>query len=193
VREIGLGQRRGGGYREEGCGDRHQNAVISSTVFRTVSHHFTPWADPSRHGGSMKGLWMVFVRSSVSSFRRPYRSGPSSKRLVSRLNLLQIRHRTPARNESYADDTCAPIMQPAPCGATHDKLTQRIRFVTECALLPRARSFVCHRQATVQNVPAGSRSGLFSTGYSAVPTRDSVLERTRFLHANRDPLRLKTL
>src|SRR5260370_35100380 len=27
------------------------------------------------------------------------------------------------RNASNADDTWAPLMQPAPCGATHDKLT----------------------------------------------------------------------
>src|SRR6185437_9237149 len=51
-----------------------------------------------------------------------------SKRLCSRLNLLQTRCRTPARNDSYADDIGAPIMQPAPCGATHDKLTQRPPF-----------------------------------------------------------------
>src|SRR5438874_3286007 len=31
--------------------------------------------------------------------------------------------RTPARHGSNADDTYAPIMQPAPCGTTHDKLT----------------------------------------------------------------------
>lgn len=29
----------------------------------------------------------------------------------------------PASNDSYADDTRGPLMQPAPCGATHDKLT----------------------------------------------------------------------
>src|SRR5262245_60061274 len=27
-----------------------------------------------------------------------------------------------------ADDTCAPFMQPAPCGTTHDKLTSNYRF-----------------------------------------------------------------
>src|SRR6201999_2632667 len=59
VGRIGLGQRRGRGDREEGCGDRHQNAVISSTVFRTVSHHFTPWAEPSRHGRSLDGLCQI--------------------------------------------------------------------------------------------------------------------------------------
>jgi hypothetical protein len=30
---------------------------------------------------------------------------------------------TPARNDSYADGTCAPLKRPAPRGATHDKLT----------------------------------------------------------------------
>src|SRR3954470_9720751 len=30
---------------------------------------------------------------------------------------------TPARDDSYADDTRAPLMQPARRGATHDKLT----------------------------------------------------------------------
>src|SRR5215217_677678 len=31
--------------------------------------------------------------------------------------------RTPVRHGSNADDTYAPLMQPAPCGTTHDKLT----------------------------------------------------------------------
>src|ERR1035437_9177936 len=31
----------------------------------------------------------------------------------------------PARNDSYADDTRTPVMQPAPRGATHDKLTSK--------------------------------------------------------------------
>jgi hypothetical protein len=47
---IGLSQCRGRGYREEGCGYRDQDAVKSSTVLRTVTHHFTPWAEPFRHG-----------------------------------------------------------------------------------------------------------------------------------------------
>src|SRR6202042_1764561 len=99
----------------------------------------------------------------------------SSKRLVSRLNLLQTLCRTPARNDSYADVTCAPIMQPAPCGATHDKLTQRIRFVTECALLPRARPFVCHRQATVQNVPCGQPIRIFPGSLFDCPNKGIAL------------------
>src|SRR5437763_4114559 len=36
--------------------------------------------------------------------------------------------RTPARHGSNADDTYAPIMQPAPCGTTHDKLTSNYPF-----------------------------------------------------------------
>src|SRR5260221_7398710 len=32
---------------------------------------------------------------------------------------------TPARSDSYADDTRAPVMQPAPRGAAHDKLTSK--------------------------------------------------------------------
>src|SRR4029077_3378297 len=61
------------------------------------------------------------------------------------------------RNASNADDTWAPLMQPAPCGATHDKLTSNahtfafgLRVHSGCAVLPRSGTFVCHRQATVQ-------------------------------------------
>ena len=36
--------------------------------------------------------------------------------------------RTPARHGSNADDTYAPLMQPAPCGTTHDKLTSNYPF-----------------------------------------------------------------
>src|SRR6266849_769342 len=32
---------------------------------------------------------------------------------------------TPARNDSYADDTWPPLLRPAPPGATHDKLTSK--------------------------------------------------------------------
>src|SRR5258708_40366622 len=32
---------------------------------------------------------------------------------------------TPACNDSYADGTWAPLLQPAPLGATHDKLTSK--------------------------------------------------------------------
>src|ERR1700690_661504 len=49
------------------------------------------------------------------------------------------------------DDTRAPLMQPAPRGATHDKLTvKRLVACNGCLLLPRVPRFVCHRRATVQ-------------------------------------------
>src|SRR3954463_7181226 len=62
-----------------------------------------PWAKLPRHGT------VVRYHSSQLAQKAPASTGC----LVG----------TPARNDSYADDTCAPMVQLAPCGASHDKLT----------------------------------------------------------------------
>ena len=66
-----------------------------------------PWAKLPRHGT------VVRYRSSQLARKAPASIGSVG---------------TPARNDSNADDTCAPFMQPAPCGATHDKLTSNNPF-----------------------------------------------------------------
>src|SRR6185437_12242367 len=88
-----------------------------------------------------------------------------SKRLCSRLNLLQTLCRTPARNDSSADDIGAPIMQPAPCGATHDKLTQRPPFRDGI------RAFATRATLCLSPPSHGSKCSC-RPSYSPVPTRD---------------------
>ena len=61
-----------------------------------------PWAKLPRHGTVVK---------------------VSSSRLAREAPARSVLSRTPARHGSNADDTYAPLMQPAPCGTTHDKLT----------------------------------------------------------------------
>src|SRR5262252_8640215 len=46
--------------------------------------------------------------------------------------------------------TRAPVLQPAPHGATHDKLTSGKILRNGLCFLPRASAFVCHRQDTVR-------------------------------------------
>ena len=124
---IGLRQCRGRGHREEGRRDSHQHAVISSTVRRTVTHRHTPWAKLPRHGTVLDGFGTAVA---------PYSFAKAPALLFG--SNIQQRHwfaservpdlsrvATPARNDSYADGTCAPLMRPAPRGATHDKLTSK--------------------------------------------------------------------
>ena len=122
-------QGRGRGNREERCRDSHQHAVKASTVRRTVTHRHTPLGELPRHGT------VVRYRSSQLAREAPASSGSVG---------------TPAHNDLNADDTCAPFMQPAPCGTTHDKLTSNNPLAFGSAVLPRHPPFVCHLQATVQ-------------------------------------------
>src|SRR5689334_3656369 len=46
--------------------------------------------------------------------------------------------------------SCAPVLQPAPHGATHDKLTSGKILRNGLCFLPRAAAFVCHRHDTVR-------------------------------------------
>src|SRR3954470_9891493 len=92
-----------------------------------------PWAKLPRHGTVVRYRWSQLAREA------PARS---------------VLSRTLGRYGSNADDTCAPLMQPAPCGTTHDKLTSTARLHSGIAFLPRPPPFVCHRQATVRKLPS---------------------------------------
>src|SRR4051812_26966791 len=92
-----------------------------------------PWAKLPRHGTVARYRWSQLAREA------PARS---------------VLSRTLGRYGSNADDTCAPLMQPAPCGTTHDKLTSTARLHSGIAFLPRPPPFVCHRQATVRKLPS---------------------------------------
>ena len=161
---TGLRQCRGRGHREEGRRDSHQHAVISSTVLRTVTHRHTPWAKLPRHGTvlDISSAIALSLQAPALLFEATFSNAWFAlKRL--------FRVATPARNDSYADGTCAPLMQPAPRGATHDKLTSSNPFATYCALLPRSLPFVCHCQATVQMFRKAAVFGLFASRTPAAP------------------------
>src|ERR1700731_3282665 len=92
----------------------------------------------------MEQFWLVHHSSRGSAGLIGFEAHSSNVLQISKLG-------TPVRHDSYADDTRAPLMQPAPRGATHDKLTaKRLPACSGCLLLPRASRFVCHRRATVQ-------------------------------------------
>src|SRR4029077_12089184 len=81
------------------------------------------------------------------------------------------------RNASNADDTWAPLMQPAPCGATHDKLTSNTHTLhSSCAVLPRSGTFVCHRQATVRMFWESEMFPRFSALPPGPPQSSQVLQ-----------------
>src|SRR6202158_6397152 len=60
---------------------------------------------------------------------------------------------TPARNDSYADDTRAPLMQPAPRGATHDKLTSKYPLCNGLRAFATRFSFCLSPSGNGSNVP----------------------------------------
>ena len=65
---------------------------------------------------------------------------------------------TPARNDSYADDTRAPLMQPAPRGATHDKLTSTGPFCNGLSAFATRFCFCLSPASNGSNVPNGQMS-----------------------------------
>ncbi len=126
-------------------------------------------------------LLAVSSVSRVLLRRRPDRFGKriqSAHRIVSECTPSSG---MPARNNSYADDTRAPLLQPALRGASHDKLTSSIRLAADCALLPRSRPFVCHRQATVRMFRNRARFNSFPT-----PNRRSRCRSARLVALGRN-------
>src|SRR5450755_1578394 len=62
---------------------------------------------------------------------------------------------TPARNDTYADGTCAPVMQPAPRGATHDKLTSKDPLCNGLRAFATRFCFCLSPTSNGSNVPEG--------------------------------------
>ena len=78
---------------------------------------------------------------------------------------------TPARNDSYADDTRTPVMQPAPRGATHDKLTSKDPLCNGLRAFATRFSFCLSPASNGSNVPERLMS---SASSSLTPERHNL-------------------
>ena len=109
----------------------------------------------------MEQLW--FGPSQLSRKRRADRVLERIHTMCSKSPSLVRLHATILIQTVLADDTRVPLMQPAPRGTTHDKLTAK-RSLPAAArlLLPRASGFVCHRRATVQMFRNGYLISMFA-------------------------------
>src|SRR5437667_4522933 len=76
---------------------------------------------------------------------------------------------TPARNDSYADDTGAPLVQPASSGSTHDKLTSRDPLCNGLRAFATRFSFCLSPASNGRDVPEWL---IFLTSWLQVPERD---------------------
>src|SRR4030088_1652086 len=84
---------------------------------------------------------------------------------------------TPARNDSYADDTRAPLMQPAPRGATHDKLTSTGPFCNGLSAFATRFCFCLSPASNGSNVPRRLVSSICSFQTPQRRNRPSSLAR----------------